>query len=207
MGFTIFIILFLTFVFLFSVLLIYKAFKGWDKNYVPHKLSARIIREIVGYNGTRVLVGAIGVVFALIPVLIFSDKVLGISPPERLTAKSDIIFITATPDQNRSIYAVGGDRSGNLQSITDNIKYSPKEIRDTYIKISFRNNYLDDLPLITFNLQNLEEIDLGNNDIENLPIDKLKSLKKLRKIIVTNNPISPENLKELKQLQNVKIIQ
>ncbi|TDO94539.1 leucine-rich repeat domain-containing protein [Flavobacterium sp. 245] len=207
MGFKIFIILFLTFVFLYGAYFIYKAFKGWDNSYVPHKTSARIIREIVGYDGTRFIMGIIGFVFALIPALIFSNKVLGINPPERLTSKSDIIFLTAEPDENRGIYAPGGDRSGNLQSITDNIKYNSQEIRNTYIKISFKNNYLDALPLIIFDLQNLEEIDLENNDIENLPIDQLKNLKKLRKIILTNNPISSENLKQIKQLQNVKVIQ
>ncbi len=206
MEFKIFIILFLTFVFLYGVYFIYKAFKGWDNSYIPHKMSARIIREIIGYNGTRVIMGIIGFVFALIPTLIFANKVLGINPPARLASKSDIISISAKPDKTRGIYAVGGDRYGDLQSITDNIKYNSQEIRDTYIKISFKDNYLDELPLITFKLQNLEEIDLENNDIENLPVDQLKNLKKLRKIILTNNPISPENLRQIKQLQNVKVI-
>lgn len=198
--------LLLTVFFLMGIFFVFKSRKGWNQNYVPSKFLARIIKEAVGYNGTRFLVGLVGAILIIIPMLIFANQVLGISLPHRATSKSNIVFIAAKPDENRSLYSPGGDRYGDLQSITDHIKYSNPEIRNTYFKISFKDNYLNELPLITFELQNLEEIDLCNNDIEYLPIDKLKSLKKLRKIILTNNPVSPENLNQIKQLQHIQII-
>lgn len=208
MEFKIFIILFLTFCFSYGVYFIYKAFNGWNKNYVPHKLSAQAVREVVGYDGTRVIVGIIGVVFTLIPTLIFANKVLGISFPDRWTSGTNTIFITVEPDKSidSDIYSLPGELAVEMQSLNDHIKYSPQARKDEYVKISFRNNYLNYLPLIIFDLQNLKEIDLTNNDIESLPIEKIKSLKKLRKLILTNTSISPENLKQLKQLHYIKVI-
>lgn len=202
----IFNILLLTTFFLLGIFFFYSAFKGWNKNYVPQKRSARILKDAIGYNGTRFITGLIGSVLLLIPILIFSNKVMGIKMPKRITAKSELVFLTPNNANNQDKSIHFGDRSGNLNSITDHIKYSSPEIRDNYIKVSFKDNYRDELPEIIFKLENLEEIDLTNNDIVNLPTDKIKSLKKLRKIILTNNPVSPENLNQIKQLQYIQII-
>lgn len=201
----IFDILLLTIFFLFGIFLFYSAYKGWNKNYVPHKHSARIVKEAIGYNGTRFVVGLIGSILILIPTLIFLNKVAGIEPPKKMT-RSELIFLTPNNDNNQDKSIHFGDTTGDLNIITEHVKYAPREIRDNYIKVSFKDNYLDELPQFIFKLQNLQEIDLTNNDIENLPIEQLKSLKKLRKIILTNNPVSPENLNQIKQLQYIQIV-
>jgi hypothetical protein len=202
----IFDILLLTIFFLLGIFLFYASYKGWNKNYVPHKRSARILKEVIGYNGIRVVTGLIGSILILIPSLIFFNKVIGIKAPKRMTSKSELVFLTPNNDndQDKSIHF--GDRSGDLNLITEHIKYSSPEIRDNYIRVSFKDNYLEEVPEIIFKLQNLEEIDLTNNDIESLPINQIKSLKKLRKIILINNPISPENLNQIKQLQYIQIV-
>ena len=202
----IFEILLLTIFFLFGIFLFYASCKGWNRNYVPHQRSARILKYAIGYNGTRFFTGLIASVLILIPTLIFFNKVVEIKAPKRMTSKSELVFLTPNNanNQDKSIHI--GDRSGDLNIITEHIKYSRPEIRDNYIKVSFKDNYLDKLPTFIFKLQNLEEIDLTNNDIETLPINQIKNLKKLRKIILTNNPISSENLNQIKQLHYIKIV-
>ena len=67
----IFEILLLTIFFLFGIFLFYASCKGWNRNYVPHQRSARILKDAIGYNGTRFFTGLIGSVLILIPTLIF----------------------------------------------------------------------------------------------------------------------------------------
>jgi hypothetical protein len=199
-------ILLLTIFFLLGIFFFYVSYRGWNENYVPDKRSARILKDVIGYNGTRFVTGLIGSVLILVPTLIFFNKVIGIKAPQRMTSKSELVFLTPNNTNNPDKSIHFGDRSGDLNTIMEHIKYSSPEIRANYIKVSFKDNYLDELPFITFKLQNLEEIDLTNNDIENLPIDQLKSLKKLRKIILTNNPISSENLNQIKKLHYILIV-
>jgi hypothetical protein len=204
-----FLFILLLLLFIFGIFFIFISYHGWDKNIVPRKFIARLIRIILGYNGTRIFVGFIGFLFILFPIFIFFNKVFNVKLPAKYTSKSDLIELTSYRDtiKNESNFLIGGKTCyGTYSTMKEKLKYDPAEYIDNYYKISFKNNYLSEFPLFIMKLNNLEEIDLENNDIEQIDIEKIKTFKKLKKINLKNNPISEENLTQLKELKEIQIV-
>ncbi|MCZ4245892.1 hypothetical protein [Pedobacter punctiformis] len=208
MDFKTFLMLFLVVMLFAGLFFIYKSVKGWDRDYIPKKMKTKIIRQILGYNGSRLLMGTIGVLFLILPLYTFSDKFLGIHLNKRITDKQDFIVLSSKADPVKtpeSITTPSGERTGTLSVMADHINYSSEKVLNSYYKIVLKDNYLEELPPFVWKLKNLEEIDLENNDLKDLPVEKLLELKNLKKLNLKNNPLSKESSEKLKSLNKIEI--
>ncbi len=83
-----------------------------------------------------------------------------------------------------------------IDKIKDRLRYSDL---DSYDSISFRDNYLDELPDFVWDMKNLKSLYLKNNKIETLPIEKIKNTG-IKTIYIIGNPFTKENINKIKQL-------
>lgn len=76
---------------------------------------------------------------------------------------------------------------------------------DKYIEVSFKNNYINKIPDFIWEIKNLELIDLTSNNINELDIKSLSKMRHLKTIILTNNPIAKEKVKNIREKTNLEI--
>lgn len=178
------------------------AIRNSFKNVELKKAKARMLREILGEQGYRVFVGALGVLF-IAASLSLAFLMLGGLKLTKGRSKTDVINIAMVSDDPNV--------TSGLMATEQQLKLKYEIIGETefekYQGISFKNNYRSDLPDLMWHMKNLESIDLTNNDFSELPLEKFSQLPKLTKLILTGNPMEPAYVEKVRAaLSNVSIV-
>ncbi len=66
-------------------------------------------------------------------------------------------------------------------------------------EVSLKNNFIDSIPDFIWKIKTLTTLDLENNDIKKISLERLKK-SKIKKIILTGNPISIDEIKKIEML-------
>lgn len=189
---------------LFGIFILIAAILNWGKNLTPRKLVYKLIREALGEQGTRIFVGLGGIGLILYGTFIFSTMYLGLDPFSQKDHPTNQIILEKQTiiDSNTT---TSSSQSSTIKALELNVKSNGESILKDYIKVSFKNNYLTNIPNIIWEMENLEEIDLTNNKISKLPIENLKKLNNLKSLILTNNPIDKTEIDRLKTELKIEI--
>jgi len=190
--------------FLFGVFIIIAAIKNWGKGMTPKKMLYRVIRELIGEKGTRVFGGIVGVGLILYGLFIFSSMYLDYNPFSQKNRLTDKITLEKKITQEGGT-TISSSLFGTVSEIQTDISAKGDSELGKFTKISFKNNYRDNIPKIVWKMKNLEIIDLTNNNIKRLPIEEIKKLKKLKQIIVTGNNIDTDNIDSLSNQLKLEI--
>lgn len=171
-----------------AFLLIISAKKNKHKKFIPRKASAKLIKNILGDEGTKYYVYVSGVLFIFFGVgLIY---LLHFSTPSIPSGyeQTETIYIHAnslSPFDNSPTVSIS--QFENVNKLNLHGKYD-RDKNNHIIKISFKNNYLSSLPECVNQMSNLKELDIRNNNIKtNHLIDILNKLKNLRKVRLYGN--------------------
>lgn len=194
MEFETFMNFFFSFMSILSVYLIYKAIKGWDPNYKPGKLTARVIRAALGYKGSRIFTGVMGsLLLALwITMLLLTNT----SFRPSFADKTDMFEITCGT----------GFAANNIENV-NNLNYGAGAYkREQITGLSFKNNYLKEVPEVVWNIENLKILNLANNKIKKIDLEGIRKLKQLDTLIITGTPIAEDNLQQISSTMNVHIV-
>jgi Leucine-rich repeat (LRR) protein len=166
----------------------------------PRKPIAKFIREILGERGSQIWIFFISITFFLLPGLYLS-YLQYVRPhlPAEYSQKTDGIALRHIMKPNK--IDDGWIRSApitwtTVDKIKDQLRYSDL---DSYDSISFKDNYLDELPNFVWNMKNLKCLYLKNNKIKVLPIEKIKNTD-IKTIYIMGNPFTDENIHQIKEL-------
>ncbi len=184
---------------------IYASFKNLHKNYSHRRLKHKLIQKILGVNGARVFYAILGmglIVFGtFILFLLFIKPKLG----NEFNNRTDK-FLLVSKTINHNGYSMISSTTCNFEQLNHTIEIKGKNELNKYIKASFKNNYLDKVPDIVWEMKNLRVIDFTYNNITQIDIDKLSKMDSLKTLILRNNPISSEEIKKIKEKTGIKVI-
>jgi hypothetical protein len=162
---------------------------------------ARLVRSLLGETGFRYFIGAIGVAF--IAAALFATVTLGFGVNVG-GDKTDWVDIEMMPD---STNFTGTRMSAKMGSLRTKYQYMGDAEFQKYVRVSFSNHYLDKLPDLLWKMTNIEVLDLTNNDFEELPLDELSKLTKLKKLTLDGNPMEPAYVEQVRaKLPGVEVI-
>jgi len=183
---------------------IYASIKNTHKNHSQRRLKHRLVQKILGINGARIFYGFLGsglIAFGIFMLFQFLVKPKLGQEYNNKTNKFVLVSKTTTNDQ----YIMNSSITTTLDQLQSSIKVLGKEKLYEYVEVSFKDNYLESIPEITWEMKNLEVIDLTYNNIHEIDINKISGMEKLKTIILTNNPISSEKIEEIKTKTNLEI--
>lgn len=188
---------------LFGIFFMFAAWKDLGKGQRPQKLIAGIIRYILGDRGTRIFGGILGITIFTLGIYILAMGRLPIGPPP---ISNDAVGITFMEQKGSNGSSTSGFFFTSLDELENKpISYGLKSYIN-YAEITLANNSLTIIPSSIWKMVNLRKLNLANNALTNLPINKLKTLKHLKTIILTGNPIDNKSIDSLKTaLPNVEI--
>ncbi|NMH87711.1 hypothetical protein [Flavivirga algicola] len=177
-------------------------YRKWNlfKILKPRKAIGRFIRDMLGERGSQIWVLFVAFTFFLFPGLYLSylHYIKPQLPPE-YSQKTDKIALRYVIEPKK--IDDGWTTSAPIEWTTVDIikgKLSYTNL-DSYDSISFRDNYLNKLPDFVWNMKNLKSLNLENNKISVLPIKKVKK-SNINKIYIIGNPITNENVNQIKDL-------
>lgn len=183
--------------FLLGLLILTVAIKG-RKGYTPRKAIAKLIRSLLGEKGTRIFAGIIGVIFIFYGINLFMEM-NQIGFKSAMEEKSNKVSIV-------KISVIGSDTTKSyISAPIDMLEHAYNYPNHNFVSISFRNNQITKVPDVVWDMVNLEELNLTNNQIKELSIEKIKKLKKLQTIILINNPISEAELMKIRNELDLNI--
>jgi hypothetical protein len=163
--------------------------------------KARLVRSLLGETGFRYFIGLIGVVF--IAAALFATVTLGFGV-DIGGHKTDWVEIVVMPD---SLDTNGSRLSAKMSSLRMKYQYKGDAEFQKYQRVSFRNHYMDKLPDLLWKMTNVESIDLSNNDFEELPLEQLSKLTKLKTLVLDGNPMEPGYVDQVRtKLPGVEVI-
>jgi len=178
------------FIFLFLgiglILLILGIFyKKWNlyNKLKPRRALGKIFREILGENGSRNYMLFLSIVFLSIGFYITYRVHIKPNLPARYSKKTTDITLSET---DGIIMWTTIEKAKNYSDLN-------------FDKVSLKNNFIEQLPDFIWKIETLNTLDLENNDIDNISIEKLKE-SHINKIILTGNPISNDKIKEIEKL-------
>ena len=177
-------------------------YRKWNlyNKFKPRKAIGKLIREILGERGSQIWLIFVAITLFLLPGLYLS-YLHYIKPnlPEEYSNKTDTVVLRhimkATKIDDGWITSAPISWT-TVDKIKDQLRYTNL---DSYDSISFKDNYLDELPDFVWNMKNLKSLYLKNNKIIVLPIEKIKT-SEIKTIYITGNPISNENINQIKNL-------
>ncbi|MEJ0029535.1 MAG: hypothetical protein WDO15_03850 [Bacteroidota bacterium] len=162
--------------------------------------KARLVRSLLGETGFRYFIGAIGVAF--IVAALFATVTLGFGV-DIGGDRTDRVEIHIMPDST----STGSLLTATMPQLKMKYQYMGDAEFQKYQQVSFRNHYMDKLPDLLWKMTNVESIDLSNNDFQELPLQDLAKLTKLKKLVLDGNPIEPAYLEQIRsKLPGVEVI-
>ncbi len=168
------------------------------KGFTPRRPLAKLIRRVLGEKGTRIFAGIVGVGLILYGGSFFISM-NHIDFPSAKEKKSDKVWIV-------KISVTGSDTTKSyISTPIDMLEHAYNYPNLNFVSISFKNNYIKEVPDVVWDMINLKKINLTNNQITALPIEKIKKLKKLQTIILINNPISESELIKIRKELDLNI--
>lgn len=183
---------------------IYASYKNTHKNYSQKKLKHRLVQNILGINGARVLYGFLGLGLILFGTFILFQFFVTPKLGNEYNNKTNE-FIISSRTINKEGYTLNSNIITNLNQLKSRIKFGGEEQLNKYVKISFKNNYLEEIPQIVWKMKNLKTIDLTYNKIVNLNIEQISKMDSLKIIVLKNNPITKENIDKLRKKTSIEI--
>ncbi len=177
-------------------------YRKWNIYYKfkPRTTIQRFFSELLGERGSQIWIMFIAITLFLLPAAYLS-YVHYIKPklPAEYSQKTEDIALRHIVKSNRShdgwIISAPVEWT-TVNHIQQRLSYTDLHIYDS---ISFRDNYLEELPDFIWKMSNLKHLNLKNNKIISLPIETIKK-SPLSHIYITGNPIDKNNLIELKSL-------
>ena len=167
--------------------------------------KSRMARSLLGEEGYRYFVGAIGVVFivaalGLTLLAVAGDKLFNSSGDSK-TDVIEITLISADPTVTSSVlWATEAQLKTTYNLLGDS------EL-DKYQGVSLKNHYRSKLPDLLWKMKNVESIDLTNNEFTELPLQELAKLPKLKKLILDGNPFEPAYVQQIRStLSGIEVI-
>jgi hypothetical protein len=177
--------------------------KNSFKNVELKNSKARMVQSILGEEGYRYFVGAIGVVFVAAALGLIVIIVGGKNLMNSDDSETDIMKLTVLSDDSTVTSTLW---STEAQLITKH-KILGDSIFDKYQHISLKNNYRSKLPDLLWKMTNIESIDLTNNDFTELPLQEFVKLPKLRKLILNGNPVEQAYIQQIRsKLSGIEVI-
>ncbi|ADY29359.1 leucine-rich repeat domain-containing protein [Cellulophaga lytica] len=179
--------------------ILYYAIKKWNPDFKPKKLTAKLLREILGSKGSQIFSGIMGGILILFGItLTYLMLTKDMRSKSNKYAKSEWILITKFDGKNRSVL------NSKIEIENKKISRMGKEHLKGYQQISFKDMGIDKIPDFVWDMTNLETLDLTNNEISKIP-NEISKLTKLRRLILTGNNIENKHLKELEELTGAEI--
>ena len=192
------------FAILIGVYSIYASIKNTHKNHSQRKLKHRLIQKILGINGARFFYGILGFGFIILGVFILFQSYIKPDLGNEYNNKTDK-FVLVSKTINNDGYTMKSKTHTTLEQLKSTIKIIGNEKLNEYVQVSFKNNYINKVPDIIWEMKNLNFIDLTYNNISELNIEKIIKMDSLKTIILKENPISEEKIKEIREKTNIEI--
>ncbi len=183
---------------------IYASIKNTHKNHSQHRAKHRIIQNVLGINGARIFYGLLGFGLILFGLFILFQSYVKPKLGNEYNNKTDK-FILVSETVTVDGFSVSSNLTTTLKQLNNSIKILGKSELDKYVQVSFRNNYLEKIPDLVWEMKNLKAIDLTFNNISKLDVKKLSKMEKLKVINLSNNPISKKSIEILKKETNIEI--
>ncbi|MDO5979261.1 hypothetical protein [Flavivirga spongiicola] len=177
--------------------ILFYVFKKWNPNYVPRKITAKIIRNLFGSKGSRIFSGIMGTIILIFGIGLFylesTRESRHLSNKEKTYIKTDNIQITQHSD-NSILHTT-------LKIEQQKISRIGKDHLKNYKTISFDGNGLENIPNIIWDMTNLRILDLSNNELTEIHQykDKIQKFEELNLIILDNNPMDSLYVKKINQ--------
>jgi hypothetical protein len=177
--------------------------KNTFKNVELRNSKARMVRSILGEEGYRYFVGAIGVVFIAAALGLIVLIVGGKSLMNSEDSETDIMEV-ALMSEDSTVTSTLWLTEAQLK--TKHEIFGDSEF-DKYQHISLKNNYRSKLPDLLWKMTNIESIDLTNNEFTELPLHELMKLPKLRKLILDGNPVEQVYIQQIRStLSGIEVV-
>jgi len=161
-------------------------YKKWNLYNIlkPRRVIGKLFREILGENGTQNYILLLSLVFLSIGFYITYNVHIKPNLPNRYSKKTTNITLS---------------KNGGKETMWVTIKNAEKYTNLNFDKVSLKNNFIDSIPDFIWKIETLTTLDLENNDIKKIPLERLKK-SKIKKIILTGNPISIDEIKKIEML-------